>query len=88
MPADNLLFQSLVGAKQQLLPGLPARVKRARYLHAAKGACVQQPAVFPREGNALRNALVDIDVGQRRRFRRVGRRSLRVREKSPPFTVS
>ena len=68
----DLLFERLVRAQQQLLPRLSARVKRARNLHAAERARVQQAAVFPRERNALRHALVDdvdadlrqaIDVG-------------------------
>ena len=63
----NLLFQRLIGAQQQLLPGLSARVKRSLHLHAAKRASIEQAAVLARKGNALRHALVDnvdADFGQ------------------------
>src|SRR5207253_1047139 len=43
----------------QLLPRLTARVERPRHLRAAKGACVEQPAVFAREGHPHRDALID-----------------------------
>ena len=68
----DLPLQRLVGAEQQLLPGLAARVERARHLRAAEGAVVEQPAVLARERHALRDALIDdvdrhlgqaIDVG-------------------------
>ena len=55
----DLPFERLVGAEQQLLPGLPARVEGARDLRAAEGAVVQVPRIFAREGHALRDALVD-----------------------------
>jgi hypothetical protein len=55
----DLLFERLVRAQQQLLPRLPARVKRARNLHAAERARVEQSAVLARERNALRHALID-----------------------------
>ncbi len=42
-----------------MLPGLPLGVERARYLGTAKGAVVEQTAVFAREGHALGHALVD-----------------------------
>ena len=68
----DLPAQRLIGAEQQLLAGLAARVKRARHLRAAEGAVGQQAAVFAGERHALRDALVDdvdadlrqaIDVG-------------------------
>ena len=55
----DLPAQRLVGAEQQLLTRLAARVKCARNLRAAERAVRQQPAVFPRERHALRHALVD-----------------------------
>ena len=51
--------QRLIGAEQQLLAGLAARIERARHLRAAEGAVAEQPAVFARERHALRHALVD-----------------------------
>ena len=68
----DLAHQRLVGAKQQLLAGLAARIERARHLRAAERAVVEQAAVLARERHALRDALVDdvhrhlrqpIDVG-------------------------
>ena len=68
----DLAAQRLVGAEQQLLAGLAARVEGARDLRAAEGAVGQQAAVFARERHALGHALVDdvhahlrepIDVG-------------------------
>ena len=58
-PRGDLLLQRLVRAEQQLLPGLPARVERARDLRAAERAVGQQAAVLARERHALRHALVD-----------------------------
>ena len=55
----DLAHQRLVGAEQQLLAGLAARVERARDLRAAERAVVEQPAVLARERHALRDALVD-----------------------------
>ncbi len=55
----DLALQRLVGAQQQLLAGLAARVEGARNLRAAEGAVVEHAAVFAREGHALRHALVD-----------------------------
>ena len=55
----HLPHQRLVGAEQQLLAGLAARVERARDLRAAERAVVEQPAVLARERHALRDALVD-----------------------------
>ncbi len=59
----DLALQLLVGADQELLPRLAARVERALHLHAAEGAGVEQAAVLAREGDALGDALVD-DVGR------------------------
>ena len=63
----DLLLQGLVGAEQELLAGLAARVERARDLRSAEGAVVQGAAVFAGEGHALGHALVDdvhADLGQ------------------------
>ena len=62
----HLPHQRLIGAQQQLLAGLAARVERARDLRAAERSIVEQPAVLPRERHALRHALVD-DVDRRLR---------------------
>ena len=60
---DRALFDlphhRLVGAEQQLLAGLAARVERARHLRAAERPVVEQAAVLARERHALRDALVD-----------------------------
>ena len=67
VPSADLPAERLISAEQQLLAGLAARVKSARHLRAAKGAVGQQPAVFAREGHALRDALVNYinaDLGQ------------------------
>ena len=72
----DLPHHRLVGAEQQLLAGLAARVERARHLRAAERAVVEQAAVLARERHALRDALVDdvdaqlrepVDVGFARR---------------------
>ena len=55
----HLAHQRLVGAEQQLLPRLAARVEGARHLRAAERSVVEQAAVLAREGHALRHALVD-----------------------------
>ena len=63
----DLAGQRLVGAQQQLLAGLAPGVEGAGDLGAAEGAVVQQAAVLPGEGDALRGALVDDvdrDLGQ------------------------
>ncbi len=54
-----LPFERLVSAQQQLLSGLPARIKGARNLRAAEGAVVELPAVLACERHALCHALVD-----------------------------
>ncbi len=55
----DLPFERLVSAQQQLLPGLPARVERARNLRAAEAAVVEVAGVLARERHALRHALID-----------------------------
>ena len=55
----DLPHHRLVGAEQQLLAGLAARVERARHLRAAERPVVEQAAVLARERHALRDALVD-----------------------------
>src|SRR5207302_1124793 len=51
--------QRVVGAEQQLLARLAARVERARHLDAAERAVGEQAAVLPRERHALGHTLVD-----------------------------
>src|SRR5699024_12323494 len=58
----DLPLQGVVGAQQQLLPGLAAGIESARDLHTTEGAVVQQYAVFASEREALCHALVD-DLG-------------------------
>ncbi len=63
----DLLLQRLVGAEQELLAGLAARVERARDLGASEGPVGQRAAVLARERDALGRALVDdveADLGQ------------------------
>ena len=55
----NLAHQRLVGAEQELLTRLPARVEGALDLRAAERPVVEQPAILARKRNALRHALVD-----------------------------
>ncbi len=55
----DLAHQRLVGAEEQLLPGLAPRVERARHLGPAEGSVVEQSAVLAGEGNALGHALID-----------------------------
>ena len=55
----HLPHQRLVGAEQELLARLAARIERARDLRAAERPVVEQPAVLARERHALRDALVD-----------------------------
>ena len=55
----HLPLQRLIRAQQQLLPGLPARIKRARHLRAAEAAVGQRAAILARERHALRHALID-----------------------------
>src|SRR5437867_5922811 len=67
LAGGDLARQRLVGAEQQLLPRLAARVKGARYLDAAERAVGEQAAVLARERHALGDALVDdggADLGQ------------------------
>ena len=58
-PRSICLLQRLIGAEQQLLAGLAARVEGARHLRAAERAVGQQAAVLARERHALRHALID-----------------------------
>ena len=58
-PLRDLPVERGIRADQELLAGLPARVKRARHLRATEGPVREQSAVFARERNALRHALVD-----------------------------
>ncbi len=63
----DLALQSLIRSQQQLLAGLPARIKGARDLRAAKRAVGERSAVLARKGNALGHALIDdvaADLGQ------------------------
>src|SRR4051812_18570382 len=55
----DLPHHRLIRAEQELLTGLAARVKRPRHLRAPKGTIVEQSAVLTREGNTLRDTLVD-----------------------------
>ncbi|CAB4960892.1 unannotated protein [freshwater metagenome] len=55
----DLVLERLVGAEQQLLAGLAARVERALDEHAAEGAGRELAAVLPVERDALRRGLVD-----------------------------
>ena len=48
-----------IGAKQQLLAGLPARIKGAAHLCSAERAVGQQAAVLTGERHSLSSALVD-----------------------------
>src|SRR4051812_30476922 len=57
--AAHLSLQRLIGAEQQLLTCLSARVKRSRHLRAAERPVGQKPAVLTRERNSLSDALVD-----------------------------
>src|SRR6266545_2162916 len=55
----DLPHHRLIGAEQQLLSGLAARVERPRDLRAAERSVVEQTAVLARERHTLRHALVD-----------------------------
>ena len=55
----HLPHHRLIGAEQQLLPGLSARVKRTRDLSAPERSVVQHPAVLPGKRHPLSDALVD-----------------------------
>src|SRR6185437_7341304 len=55
----DLAFEGLIRAKQKLLASLAPSVERARNLGTPKGPVVEHPAVFARERNALRHALID-----------------------------
>ncbi len=55
----DLPLQRLVGAQQQLLAGLAARVERTRHLGPAEGPVCERAAVLTGKGNTLGDALVD-----------------------------
>ncbi len=55
----DLPGERLVGAEEELLPGLAAGVEGAGDLDAAEGAGVEEAAVLAGEGDALGDALVD-----------------------------
>jgi len=55
----HLPHERRIGAEQELLAGLAARVEGARQLRAAERPVVEQPAVLARERHALRDALID-----------------------------
>jgi uncharacterized protein with von Willebrand factor type A (vWA) domain len=54
----NLSAQGLVGAKEELLAGLPAGIEGSRDLDAAERSIVEQAAVLTRERHSLGDALV------------------------------
>ena len=58
----DLAAESLIGAEEKLLPGLPSRIERPRDLRAAKGPVGQQAAVFARERDALLDAVIDDQI--------------------------
>jgi len=55
----DLARQGLIGAQQELLPGLAPGVERAGHLDAAERAVGEHAAVLAREWDALRGTLVD-----------------------------
>ena len=55
----DLPLERLVGAEEELLPGLAARVEGPRHLRAAERAVREHAGVLARERHALRDALVD-----------------------------
>ena len=59
LASGNLGAHSLVGAEEKLLAGLTSSIEGSRNLRAAKGAVCKEPAIFAREGNPLRDTLVD-----------------------------
>ena len=62
----DLTLECLIGAEQELLSGLPARVERARDLRAAERAIREHTAVLARERHALGDALIDDRVADLR----------------------
>ena len=58
----HLALHRLVGADEQLLAGLARGVEGAGHLDTTEGPVVEETAVLPGEGDALRHALVD-DIG-------------------------
>ncbi len=55
----DLPLERLIRAQKQLLSGLATSVEGARNLRSAEGAIREQAAVLAREGDALRDALID-----------------------------
>src|SRR5215217_4556459 len=55
----DLPAERRIRTEQQLLPGLSAAVKGARHLHAPERPVRQLTAIFPGEGHAERDALID-----------------------------
>ena len=62
LAGGDLAVQGRVSAKKELLSGLTASVEGSGDLRAAEGAVREKSAVFAREGDALRDALVDDQV--------------------------
>ena len=58
-PGGFLLGERLVGAEEQLLAGLPARVEGPRHQRAAERAVGELSAVLARERHALRHGVID-----------------------------
>ena len=58
-PGGFLLGERLVGAEQELLTGLPARVEGARHQRAAERAVGELSAVLARERHTLRHGVID-----------------------------
>src|SRR5262249_61243551 len=58
-PVSDLTEKRLIGAKQKLLAGLAARVKRARDLSAPERTIGKHSSVFTSKGHTLGDALVD-----------------------------
>src|SRR5687768_18566861 len=59
----DLSLERLVGAQQQLLPSLPARIERPRHLRAAERPVGEEAAVLASERHALSDTLIyDIDA--------------------------
>src|SRR5574344_129240 len=61
--ARDLAHHGLISADEELLTRLTAGVERAGDLRAAEGAVVEKSAVVTSERDALRDALVDDEVG-------------------------
>src|SRR5690606_1106866 len=55
----NLAVQRAIRAKEKLLPGLPASIKRSGNLSSTERAVIEQAAVFTCKGNTLCNTLIN-----------------------------